>query len=247
MLHDTEEYLRAFGQLKLKMEHAWAYEIQDFQEAGTETQAFYNLMKPAEPKRTTEEVAEVASKWAERFRSDDGIKIGTDLAKVQDAISTCAENAKSGDFTDCKPGTDPTTLPAYQAGRRAIDEYLQTGRVVRMRAWVIDDGEEKSYAAGQEACKSVNGFVDRLPTAEEARRLAPLVAGYGGGTKKSVWIADTGTCKFENDGMSYYANATDGGKGETTGCDQWALFGPTYARATICVQQSGPVGKRDDL
>lgn len=247
LLRNTEQYLRSFGQMKLKMEHAWAYEINDFQEAGTEAQAYYNLMAPAEPKRTTDEVAAVATTWAARFRSDDGIKIGSDLEKVQDMISTCAEGAKSGDFSDCKPGVDPKTLPEYLAAQGAIDEYMKTGRVVRMRAWVIDNGEEKSYAAAQEACKNVNGFVDRLPTADEARRIAPLVAGFGGGTQKSTWIADTGTCKFANDGMSFYANPVQDKKTDQTGCDQWHLFGPSYARATICVQQSGPIGKRDDL
>lgn len=247
LMHNTEQYLRSFGQMKLKMEHAWAYEIDDFQEASTEAQAYYNLAAPAEPKRSTDEVAAVASTWAARFRSDDGIKIGTDLEKVQDMISTCAEGAKSGDFSDCKPGVDPKTLPEYLAAQGAIDEYLKTGRVVRMRAWVIENGAEKSYAAAQEACKNVNGFVDRLPTADEARRIAPLVAGFGGGTQKSAWIADTSSCKFANNGMSYYANPVQDAKGDQTGCDQWKLFGPSYARATICVQQSGPIGKRDDL
>ena len=248
LMRDTEAYLRAFGQLKLKMEHAWKYEIEDFQEAGTEAQAYYNLMPPAEPKRTISEVAKVATTWADRFRSDDGIKIGTDLNKVQNAISTCAENAKSGDFADCQPGVDPTTLPEYQAGQRAIDEYLQTGRIVRMRAWVIDNGQEMSYASALEKCKNVNGFVDRLPSADEARRIAPLIAGYGGGEQKSAWIADTASCRYSDNNMSYYSNPIDGSKGgATTGCDHWSLFSGGFARATVCVQQSGPIGKRDDL
>jgi hypothetical protein len=247
MMRDTETYLRAFGQLKLKMEHAWKYEIQDFQEAGTEAQAYYHLMPPAAPKRTTEEVARVATAWAERFRSDDGIKIGTDLNRVQNAISSCAENAKSGDFADCQPGVDPTTLPEYEAGRKAIDEYLQTGRIVHMRAWVIDNGQEMSYAAALEKCKSVNGWVDRLPSADEARRLAPLIAGYGGGAQKSAWIADSPSCRYADNNMSYYSNPLDAAKGDTTGCDHWSLFSGGFARAAVCVQQSGPVGKRDDL
>ncbi|MFO0737928.1 MAG: hypothetical protein U0270_18695 [Labilithrix sp.] len=245
MMRDTETYLRAFGQLKLKMEHAWKYEIQDFQEAGADSQAYYNLMPPAAPRRSTEEVAQVASAWASRFRSDDGIKIGTDLNRIQNAISTCAESAKSGDFTDCLPGTDPTTLPEYKAGLNAIDEYLKTGRVVRMRAFVVENGKEMTYAAAQEACKNVNGVVDRLPSSDEARRLAPLVSGYGG-TQKSTWIADTATCKYSQSGLAFYANPNDNRDRDVVGCDGWSIFSGG-SRAVICVQQTGPVGKRDDL
>lgn len=246
MMHDTEAYLRAFGQLKLKMEHAWKYEIQDFQESGGEAQAYFNLMPPAAPKRSTEEVAKVASAWASRFRSDDGIQIGTDLNKVQDAISTCAENAKSGDFADCKPGTDPTTLSEYRAAQGAIDEYLKTGRIVRLRAWVIENGKEMSYDAAKKACADVNGLVDRLPTEDEARRLAPMIAGFGGGAQKSTWIADTSSCHYDQSGMAFYSNPGDPTRSDSAGCDRWTYFSGG-SRATICVQQSGPVGKRDDL
>jgi hypothetical protein len=245
MMRDTENYLRAMGQLKLKMGHAWDYEINDFQSAGPEDQAFYNLMPPASPKRTRDEVAAVASNWAERFRSDDGIKIGTDLAKVQDVISTCAENAKSGDFGDCKPGQDPTKLPEYLAGQGAIDDYLQHGRVVKMRAYVINKGAPQGYAGAKAACQNDNGYVDRLPSEDDARRLAPLVSGFGGGDSKSVWLGDTASCKFSASGMPYYTNPNDG-RSDDTGCDGWSIWSGG-SRPVICVPEMGPVGKRDDL
>ncbi|MBX3232687.1 MAG: hypothetical protein KIT84_44075 [Labilithrix sp.] len=245
MMRDTESYLRAFGQQKLKMERAWRYEISDFQQAAGENQAYYNVAPPGEPKRRVEDVAAVASKWAARFRSDDGIMLGTDLAAVEDMISTCAENAKSGDFTDCKPGTNPATLPEYLAAQAAIDEYLHTGRVLRMRAFVIDNGAGKTYARAQAACANNGGFVNRLATLEEARLLGPLVAGLGGGTQKSTWVADTSSCRYANSGLSYYENAP--GRADGAGCDAWDWFGGGPSRAVICVQQSGPVGRRDDL
>lgn len=245
LMRDTENYLRAFGQLKLKMEHAWRYEISDFQQADNESQPRYNLAPPAAPKRKVEDVAAVASKWASRFRSDDGIMLGSDLGAVQDAISLCAENAKSGDFSDCKSGTRPNTLPEYLAGQAAIDEYLKTGRVIKMRAYVIETGTEKTYEQAQEACKSVNGFVDRLPTAEEARLFSPLVGGLGGGAQKSVWLADTATCKYANNGMAFYSNPVDG-RADSFGCDAWSMWSSKY-RAVVCVPHTGPVGKRDDL
>jgi hypothetical protein len=244
MLRGTEKFLRAFGQLKLKMEHAYRYEISAFQEAGPEAQGSYNLMAPAPPARLSAELRPIASLWAERFRPDDGLNLGTETAKLQEAISVCVENAKLGDFADCHPGTDPVTLPAHAEGVRSVADYLASGRIVRMRAFVIENGAPSSRSAGLSACANVDGLVNRLPTAEEAERVAPLVAGYGGGANKSIWISDTNTCRNEERGLAFFSNPLAGPT--STGCDRWTVFN-AGSRSMLCVPQSGPVGKRDDL
>ena len=244
LLRHTEKFLRSFGQLRLKMEHAYRYEIQPFQEAGPESQGGYNLMPPAEPKRFSAELRPIASMWADRFRTDDGLNIGSETAKVQETISRCVDNAKLGDFSDCQPGVDPVTLPAYQEGARAIAEYLDTGRIVKMRAFVVADGAARSYPQRDTACRDVDGWVNRLPTADEAARIAPLVASTGGGAAKSIWTDATPSCSPDLGGLPYFENPLEGES--SYGCVSWNPF--SYSkRAIVCVPQSGPVGKRDDL
>ena len=68
------------------MEHAWRYEISEFQQAGNESQPRYNVAPPSAPKRRLEDVAAVATTWAGRFRSDDGIMLGSDLAKLRQGL-----------------------------------------------------------------------------------------------------------------------------------------------------------------
>ncbi len=243
-LRHTEAFIREMSQLKLKMEHAYRYEIAEFQNAGPEAQAQYNLMAPAAPKRFADELRPIAATWAERFRADDGLNIGSETVKIRDAMATCLKMAQIGDFSECKPGTDPRTLPAYVAGMNAVNEYIATGRIVKMRAFVIDNGIERPYQTAMMRCANVDGWVDRLPTADEAARLAPFIAGHAGGRNKSIWTADTASCRFASSQMSYYSNPLEGAPGR--GCDTWSFFSPG-SRATVCVPQSGPVGKRDDL
>lgn len=245
MMQQTENYLRAFGQIKLQMSDAWSWEISDFQNAGSETQQFYNVAPPGKALRNVIDVGAVASQWAARFRSDDGINIGTDMQKIQQAISTCAESAKGGDFSDCQPGVDPTTIQAYREGQAAIQQYIASGRVIKLRVYVMNNGGEMSYSSAQSACAQNGAYVDRLPTADEAKLLAPLVGGFGGGTQKSIWTADTPSCKYAASGMSFYANPIDG-TDDSQGCDSYGFFSPG-SRSVICVNQTGPVGKRTDL
>jgi len=244
LLRRTEKFLRSFGQLRLKMEHAYRYEIRPFQEAGPEMQAAFNLMGPAAPKRFSSELRPIASLWADRFRTDDGLNVGTETAKIQEMISRCVDNAKLGDFSDCQPGKDPLSLPEYQEGARAISEYLDTGRIVKMRAFVLDAATERSHAYARGACQNVDGWENRLPTADEAARIAPLVAGWGGGATKSIWTAATETCSDTNGGMPFFENPLE--RDSSYGCDASGFFN-FGARAVVCVAQSGPVGKRDDL
>jgi len=245
LLRGTEKFLRAFGQLRMKMGRAYDYEIRAFQDAAPEAQASFNLMAPAAPKRFAEELRPIASQWADRFRtSESSPNAGTETAKVEEMISNCLDNAKLGDFSDCHPGVDPTTLQEHEELSRAIREYVGTGRIVKMRAFVMANGKEQTYGAGKASCQDVNGAPHRLPTAEEAALIAPLVAGHGGGTGNSVWISATETCSEERSGMPFFSNALRGEAG--TGCDAWSFFS-RGSRNTICVPQSGPVGKRDDL
>ncbi len=244
LLRATEKFLRTFGQLRMQMEHAYRYEIRPFQEAGLEAQASFNLMPPAAPKRFSSELRPIASLWAERFRTDDGLDVGTETAKVQEVISRCVDNAKLGDFSDCHPGVDPLRLPAHAAGMKAVSEYLSTGRIVKMRAFVVRDGAETTHDSGRDACRDMNGWENRLPTADEAAWIAPLVAAAGG-TTSSIWTAGTSTCSDTNGGMPFFENRLEGGETKL-GCDTWSFFA-RGARSTICVPQSGPVGKRDDL
>lgn len=244
MLRQTERFLRTLTQLKLKMEHAYRYEIQRFQEAGTEEQVMFNLMPPAQPKRFASELRPIATEWAARFRVDDGLNVGRDLLRVQEAIDACLENAKIGDFAACQPFGDPTSIPAYTLGDAALREYEQSGRIVKLRAFVIDQSDELAYAKARERCANDNGWADRLPTAEEAQRLAPLVAAYGGGAQKSVWTADSQRCIYDQSGLSYFANPLEGASEQ--GCDRWTAFS-NKLRSVVCVPQSGPIGMRDDL
>ncbi|MDF2693345.1 MAG: hypothetical protein K0S65_1728, partial [Labilithrix sp.] len=243
LLRATETFLRSVGQLRLKMEHAYRYEIAAFQEASPDSQAGFNLMPPAPPKRYSFELRPIASQWAERFRTDDGLNIGTETAKVQQAISRCVDNAKLGDFSDCQPAVDPLTLPVHQEGSRALAEYLATARIVRMRGFVMKNAGEQSYALAEPTCNA-DAFASRLPTAEEAIFLAPLVAGAGGGMRKSIWTAATDSCSSATGGMPYYENPLTGVSKQ--GCDAWGFFAQG-ARAIVCVPQSGPIGKREDL
>jgi hypothetical protein len=161
-------------------------------------------------------------------------------------IDVCVDGAKNGDFSDCRTSTDPTTRPEYKEGERAVASYLASGRIVKMRTFVIGTGAEVSYASALESCKNIDGRVNRLPTEEEAARLAPFVAGYAGGKKKSIWIADTPSCKFAASAMPFYQNPLDATRASTTSCEPWSLF-TIGARSVVCVPQSGPIGKRDDL
>jgi hypothetical protein len=242
----TEAFLRAFGALRVRMNHAYKDEVADFQTAGPEEQASFNLMPPAAPKRSSAELLPIASQWAQRFRGGDGGDAGTDLAKIDDVMERCLENAKNGAFSDCHPSDVPTTLPEYKAATSAIDEYLQTARIVRMRMYIQDVGATAAYESALSKCSKVDGkWVDRLPSASEAALIAPAVAGFGGGSNKSIWTADTAACTFKNSGMSFYSNPIDG-TDASTGCDAWGLFSKG-ARSVICVPQSGPLGKRPDL
>jgi hypothetical protein len=241
-LRETEKFVRDMSQLKLKMEHAYRYEIAEFQKAGPEAQSAYNLVEPAPPKRFASELRPIAAMWAERFRDDDGLNIGRDTVKVRDAMATCVKLAQVGDFSAC--GSDARSLPVYVEGMKAVDEYLTTGRIVKLRTFVIDTGAERGYEQAKGRCANIDGWVDRLPTAEEAARLAPFIAGYAGGSKKSIWTADTASCRFSSSQMSFYSNPLEGTPGQ--GCDRWSLFS-AGSRATVCVPQSGPVGKRDEL
>lgn len=193
-LQKTESFLRAFGQLKLQMEHAYRYEIADFLGAGPEAQASYNLVPPAAPKRFSSELGPIAQAWAARFRDDDGVNVGTDVHAITQVFDECTDSAKNGDFSACHLDVDPTTLREHAAGRAAIDEYMKTARILKLRFYVMQTGAPSSYKSALAECKNHDGWVDRLPTDDEARRLAPVVAGYGGGSDKTIWTADKANC-----------------------------------------------------
>lgn len=239
----TETFLRAFGQLGLKMDHAYRYEIRPFLDAGPESQATYNLMPPAAPKRYSSELRPVAALWADRFQADDGLDVGTETLAMHEAIAKCVENAKLGDFSDCHPSVDPLTLPVYRKASAVIDEYVASGRIVKLRQLVMESGAEQSYKSARAMCADVGGWVNRLPTAEEAARLAPLVAGWGGGQTKSVWTDQTSACAGD-DAMPSFSNPLEG---ESSTCCERSGFFSRGARSVVCVPQSGPVGKRDEL
>jgi hypothetical protein len=243
-LRKAERFLRKLGEARVRLDHAYRYEVKDFLEAGPEAQANYNVMPPAEPKRYSSELRPIAEAWAARLRSDDAVSSGTDVEVVDEAMAACSNEAKSGVFDACALDAEPTAHPAYRRAAEALGEYARSGRIVKLRQFVIGAGKTSSYRAALDTCADVDGWRDRLPTPDEAARLAPLVAGYGGGDAKTIWTADAPGCAWSASGMPFFRNPLQGQT--SSGCDRWSPLNGG-ARPVICVPQSGPIGKREPL
>jgi hypothetical protein len=117
-----------------------------------------------------------------------------------------------------------------------------------MRFYVMKTGAPQGYADALSACASNAGWVDRLPSAREALLLAPTVAGYGGGSDKTIWTADTNDCKYSAKGQSFFTNPLDSSQPVVQGCKTYSWY--SYDRGSesvVCVPQSGPIGNPADL
>ncbi|MFO0666617.1 MAG: hypothetical protein U0174_21860 [Polyangiaceae bacterium] len=246
-LRKAETYIRTLSQLKHRMDRAYIDDISTFLGETDEGRAGYNLLPPALPVRFTSELGPIASAWASHFRPDDEDGVGTDIQLVSNAIARCVDSAKEGNYSNCGQTTSATSLSEYQLALASLKVYGATGRIGKLRFYVMKRGANQGYPAAYAACKDNSGWTDRLPTPDEAMRLAPLVASYGGGTDKTIWTGDAPSCAAtRNEGLPTYSNPLDGRVNPSFGCKSMNGI-LSHREAVVCVPQSGPVGVRPEL
>lgn len=235
----AEKFLRAFAGLESSMDRAYTDEIFPLLVADAETEDQFNVIPPAAPKRFVDELRRVAVEWSARFDPDGGGVRPSDRAPVHEALEACADDIRFGTYDACRLATDPVTLPAYLAGAAALDAYGKTARTAKLRI-ATSSADLVSYQTATELCKSVDA---RLPTADEAAILAPMVGGAAGGANRAVWTSATTGCDPTTTGFPTFVNSamTFG-----TRCRQTGLFADLRA-ATICVPETGPLPKPAQL
>ena len=194
-MHDRVEqsnaYLRGLKALEGRIETVFAGEI--------EPALFYpnpnylQVLPPATPKVSGNQVREVTKLWASRLGPD-----GTVRQPIRDAAKACFES--SVDLQPCAGADSLPNSPAAKAVDAELAHYNSEGRVMPIRYTTI-------ISAGIDEQGSRSRCPEGSPRPSEAQAafIAPLI-GASGLYGNTTWTHPTGKCGDNWDG--YYADGT---------------------------------------
>jgi hypothetical protein len=234
MVAGANTYLRTLSKLEYRMETIAKDEISPFLDAPSTDKAVFGIAPPAAPVYRLSELATIATTFRHRF--DPTIE-GSVAAKLDGKISRCWSKALEGAFEACATpsGESANTLPEAMAAAAEIDDYIQTGRIVPLRF------AAKGVLRSGEAAQACSSATKRLPTYDEAQRLA-IPIGYADlprttedRLKFSAWHSDRTMCASSE--FPVASNIPNGANGNL--CTEDRLLSQ-HRTMTLCVPAGGP-------
>ncbi|MBI5534827.1 MAG: hypothetical protein HY898_19025 [Deltaproteobacteria bacterium] len=230
----VKRFSRDMGELLALMDAACEGEIEPFADALEAGQGGgFQVASPGKPRSTVWELKPLAD-------ASRASLCGTGLARQPVALRAqdCWLAASDDLFTPaCE---DALKTQAWQDGARAFVQYAKERRVVPMAFATVEDGALKASNADAR-CHSIQrgGEVYRLPTFEELRFLAPVVA-EGRNFPQSerpnrIWYTSGKPCEK---GSAAFENSP--AHPESFWCMINGWFS-SWKLATVCVPTSGPV------
>jgi hypothetical protein len=230
----VERYVRAFSEMKERMEMAHNDEVDVFLRAPDSLKAGFNVAVPGEARWTVEDLVRTANVWRQNFYpADRGNPVGWDVERMGDRISECWNRAASNVMETC--GTFEEAGD-FDHGLAQLEKYRDEARILELRYTIAP--ALMSYQAAVDHCGE-QGW--RLPTVAEAGLVAPLV-GFGPlpattETPHEAWLLWNGR-PCEADGASHvelFNSPADPAAGGTY------CAGPERQMAVICVPPTGPM------
>lgn len=244
----VERVMRDYGELLFRMEGAYRDEIDPFLLAPEARRAFYNVAPPAAPQHSPAELFRIGNEWRQKFYPQIGDPVGWEVQAVMEQMQNCWNRASESVSETCvPPGADNAVeAEAFKHGLAELELYRDTARILELRVSIADS--LLTHAEAEQYCNdlaSPDGVRYRLPTPDEATRLAPLV-GWGpiplsteNPYEMSMMTVD-GRCSEDPSMPGAFFYAPPNAEPET-----WCA-GPTRRMAAVCVPRSGPVPQLPD-
>ncbi len=160
-------FLVEVGEVQGRLENAYFEEVNAFTQA--RDQETYNLSSAS--KATLAELEPVAQKWSGLLKPSAPETVS---GKLKEAQLECVRQGIAGDFSKCSKTAEIEKL--IDDGKKQLDEYGQTGRIVRMNI-VYGSTSELTVDRAKDACTRSGG---RLPYDTEMEWLRPALTAKGG-------------------------------------------------------------------
>lgn len=243
----VERYVRDWAELEERMAVAYQNEIKPFLDAPSNLKASYQVAAPAAARNTPTDVLAVANEWMDQFFPQTGPQIGWVMEKAVEAQADCWTKAASDFDYSCMPGDTPADeSAAWRDVLAEVNAYAGQGRVLPLqyKAAAAVSGDDS-----EQACRDLttSQIAYRLPTRDEAQRLAPLVA-YGnlswpGSGANEIWFdAEPGTNGCNDSSFPYPFFEHEPGLAPVIKCAESETLGfGGRSVLALCVPSSGPM------
>lgn len=253
-VQDNEDFLRSLGGLKERMNKVYYSEIRPFAESRGTDKALYNLQPEAEPAQSVDELVDIADEWANEFLppSTDGTSslLGVSYQVVEKDWKDCFQATSDDQLFACGPGDVNVLINSinYQMIEAKLLQYHDQGRIVPLGYWASNDALV-NFNAAKSVCAEESNFgsrsnpiAGRLPTKDEALRLAPLVASgpldwSDADISHAIWYSSS-LSDGCGDGMMSIMLAAPGEDPTFVCAEEGTVLGDEVL--PVCVPQSGP-------
>lgn len=264
----AKRFVRQYSEIEVRMDNIYADEIRPFMQAAPHHKANFNVAPPGTPRRTPQEVYQVAAEIDELIYPPAGGVMGWLREDISDRITECLDKVNVDIMASCTehdehvdgphPGheLDADETRAWHDLYAFFDDYHQSKRILPVQ--VAHGSSAVTYPNAQKHCDwlaeelnaqlaehgSTNQVVYRPATDVEVRALAPVLS-HGNiqwtstDLPHATWYTPTTTAPKKCGGdHPYYRNAPSESSA-FWGCTKNDLWDDDLI--PLCVPASGPI------